>query len=201
MIKYNLSTYFLFPLLNLDIKLFRCDVKLPNYQYLSTRYVNTYIWDIEVETPEYSLCVVHRNIMDVGFTAFEDTLESMYNFVDSYDILEGNYGVKVFRIPQPFQKEKDLFLAGAYSKFSLEAKELCIKTAPITQKFSQTLPDIFNRKEELRAHQESKVGQSLPPDAELWSIPDVVKESLNYKSKQTLKDGVISYNRKVPLAK
>ena len=139
--------------------------------------------------------------MDVGFTAFEDTLESMGNFVDSYDILDGNYGVKVFNMLDAYHKEKDLFLSGAYSKFSEFAKDVCVKNAPIAKEFSQTLPDIFNRKEELRAHQEAKVEQKLPEDAELWSIPDVLKESLNYQSKQTLKNGVITYNRKVPLAK
>jgi len=199
LIKYNLSTYFLFPLLGLDYSLFKCSVKLPGSAFLGTRYVNTYLWDINAQSGNYSLLVVHRNVMDSGFQAFEDTLESMHNFVDSYDIVDSNYGVKVFSLHEAYHTEYDKFLVGKYSKFSQFAQDLCLTAAPIEMKFSQTLPDVFSRRHELRLHQEQKIGQPLLDDDEVWSVPDIVKETLNKSSKQTLQNGVIQYNRKIPM--
>ena len=180
--------------------MFKCDLKVPKMGYIGTRYVNSYLWNIKVKSPDYTLSVVHRNINDAQFQSFEDTLEGLANFVDSYDILETSYGVKVFELPKVFHTEYDLFLQGKYSHYCDDAKEFCIKEAPMTSLFANKLPDVFSRRKELREYQESKIGQDLPSDAEVWSTPNMVWETLNNESQKTLRDDYGTYNRKLSVA-
>lgn len=198
--KYNLSTYFLFPLLRVPPRLFDCSISLPGGKYVSSRYVNTFLWNLDAETEKFSLSVVHKNIMDKDFKSFEDTLESLDNFVDSYDILDSHYGVKVFSLDKMYYADYNSFLIGKYSKFSPMAQDLCQREKVAVTAFSDTIPDIFSQNSELRKYQEEKVGQSLAVGAECWSTPDIKKETINKSTKQALQDGISHYNRKIPLA-
>lgn len=190
----------MFPLLGVDPKMFKCDIKVPGLGYIGSRYVNTYLWNVNAKTPDYTLSVVHRNINDTRFQAFEDTLESLANFVESYDILDTNYGVKVFELPSLFRREYDLFLDGSYSRFSRDAKEIVLQEAPLSSVFSTKINDIFTKNPNLKAYQEGRMGVTITPDMELWSRPNMVLETLNNQSLETLRDGITKYNRKIAVA-
>lgn len=191
----------MFPLLEINPEIFTCTIQVPGSPLITSRYINTYLWDTNVKTADYTLLIVHSNINNKEFQAFEDTLESLPNYVDSYDILNTAYSVKVFSLNKNYYSEYDNFICGKYSKFSLDAKTLCLSKSPKNHAFTSYLPKIFNKSEDLRLEQEAKIEAKLPQNAEVWSIPDLIKETLNFESQKPLQNGSNKYNRKTSLAK
>lgn len=123
---------------------------------------------------------------------FQTFLQAEYKrtplLVEDYDY-PGGYVVTVYKFPEDFLREYDLFLRGKYSKFRKKYIDLFptrvevydSKTNSVKDKFSLQY-HIFNRTNALRKFWEEKLGyedNGLPEDLEYWSIPDVKKETLN----------------------
>jgi hypothetical protein len=103
--------------------------------------------------------------------------------VEDYDYA-GGYVVVVYRFPEEYKTEYNLFLEGKYSKFSKKYKALSpdiirvIKNGVEEDTYSIHY-HVFNKSEYMKKYWEDQLGTSLDPEMEMWSIPDI-------KGKETL---------------
>lgn len=130
-------------------------------------------------------------------TAFQQFLEKEYKrtplLVEDYDY-EGGYIVTVYKFPEKFMEEYNLFLEGKYSKFRKVYVELFPKEVLVTDSKGNKSMEIsltyhiFTRSEAIKRYWEEKIGQDIPDEMELWSSPDLEKETLDinniYKNDQ-----------------
>lgn len=185
----NNATIFLLPLIPLDKGIF--DFVMP-YKGRSSRLLNAYVYDLDV--PRYQknhISVVHSNRQDIGFKAFERVLENHKCCVDSYDISNTEYGVKVFRIPNDSLLSYEAFLRGKYSQFLLHDMASVLYFDYLNQ--GDYLHKVFSKDEELRAQKEEVLGTSLE-DKELWSIYDPEYDLLHEDLKDMLSSGKVQPN-------
>lgn len=96
--------------------------------------------------------------------------ENKDKIADEIDYEKG-YTVLVCPFPVKYIRDKEMFWAGKYSKFSKDFKALFKKNTPEM--------DVIIRDRGLRNQIEEILGQQLPEDSELASIPDKDKETLN----------------------
>jgi len=123
---------------------------------------------------------------------FQKFLQSEYRrtplLIDDYDY-PGGYVVTVYKFPDEFMKEYNLFLEGKYSKFSKKYIDLFPvrvevfdpKAGVTKEKFSLQY-HIFERTSAIRRYWEDRLGfkeGELPEDLEYWSIPEKDKETLD----------------------
>ena len=179
----NTTTVFLLPLIPLDKGIF--DFVMP-YKGKSSRLLNAYVYDADVQRYQRDhVSVVHSNLQDIGFRAFENILENHSCYVDSYDIANTEYGVKVFKIPDQSLLSYEAFLRGDYSRYYLHDIASVLYFNYLNQ--GDYLQKVFAKDEELRAKKEELLGTSLK-DNELWSIYDPQYDLLH----QDLKDQLSS---------
>ena len=179
----NSATIFLLPLIPLDKDIF--DFVLP-YKGKGSRLLNAYVYDVDV--PKYQkdhISVVHSNYQDIGFNAFEQVLENNKYYVDSYDIANTQYSVKVFEIPKGSLLSYEAFLRGEYSRFCLHDMASVLHFDYLNQ--GEYLQKVFSKSDDLRIKKEELLGTSLK-DKELWSIYDPEYDLLH----KTLKDKISS---------
>ena len=170
----NTVTTFLLPLLNIEPIVFK------------GRIINSYLQDTDVELyKENHIFVVHSNKQDPEFRYFEEILCRHENFVDSYDIVDSFFGVKVFKIPEKFKDEYYYFMRGKYSKYGLAARGMVFKCGLLPD--NRILHHVFTKSEELRSLKETSLGISLTSESELWSIWDPQIDVLNSDIKEFLK--------------
>lgn len=123
---------------------------------------------------------------------FQKFLELEYKrtplLVEDYDY-PGGYVVTVYKFPEEFMTEYELFLKGKYSKFRkkfvslfpVKVEVFDEKTGTYKDKFSLQ-HHIFNKTAAIRKYWEEFLGYKegeLPEGLEYWSIPDIEKETLN----------------------
>ena len=174
----NTCSVFLLPMLEIPKEVFE------------NRLVNAYMYDEEVmKYKRDHLFVVHSNRQDRHFNVFEKYLEERDNFVNSYDIVDSFFGVKVFSIDQKYRDAYEAFRQGKYSSFDLISRGSCFKFGVMED--NRVLHHVFRKSDELRRLKEINLGISLPDSQELWSIwndkydvitPDL-KDYLRAKSK------------------
>ena len=99
------------------------------------------------------------------------------NFVNSYDISDTFYGVKVLKFPSKFKREYELFLQGKYSEFSNTAKALITKYH-INNSQLKFAAHAVNKHEALRRFWENELQSSINSSQEYWSAPVEEKEVL-----------------------
>ena len=153
---FNDTTIFLFPLLGIP--------KLIFSKGHETRYINSFLRDdCLAKYGHYHLFITHKNFQDTQFKAFEDSLTSLDNYVDEYDICNNEVGVKIFKIPEEHIDDYHAFIEGRYSDFSKEAQEKVLTNnfSIISSAHIDYLKQVFNKCEILRDFQEKKVGQSI----------------------------------------
>lgn len=120
--------------------------------------------------------------------SFQLFLEKEYKrtplLVEDYDY-EGGYVISVYKFPSEFIEEYNLFLQGKYSKFGeayiglFPKKVSIIKNGKsIGSEFSLSY-HIFTRSSIIKKYWEKKIGEEIPDDMELWSAPDIEKETLD----------------------
>jgi len=193
MMKFTYTSLFVFPLLGIPKNLFSIS-KYSKGKYIGTRFVNAYLHHEGIDTPINSICVVYSNFMDKDQAAFQDTLEAYDNFRFTYDLLKGYMCVSVFSIPEDQLEAYNLFLEGQYSKYPNRSKSLCYDYVPgdidIMVPFLQS---IFLRESPRREKLERDLKVTLSDDAELWSIYDPEKESINPFNIKKLKSKIIEY--------
>lgn len=104
--------------------------------------------------------------------------------MEDYDY-RGGFVVVVYKINEKFLPDFQLFLEGKYSKFSKEYVKLFPSRIPVTRKdgskeVTYSLQHrLFNRTKDIRDLWEKRIGQPIPENMELWSIPDMSKEVLD----------------------
>jgi len=133
------------------------------------RIVNSYLYDEDVEAyRDNHIFVVHSNKQDREFVHFETILARHDCFVDSYDIVDTFFGVKVFKVPEVFEENYQNFLKGKYSRYDLAGKGTCFNFGLLPE--TRILHHVFTRSKELRELKESSLGIYLSEESELWSI-------------------------------
>ena len=185
----NSATIFLLPLIPLDKDIF--DFVLP-YKGKGSRLLNAYIYDVDV--PKYQkdhISVVHSNYQDIGFNAFEQVLENNKYYVDSYDIANTQYSVKVFEIPKGSLLSYEAFLRGEYSRFCLHDMASVLHFDYLNQ--GEYLQKVFSKSDDLRIKKEELLGTSLK-DKELWSIYDPEYDLLHKNLKDRISSSKLNIN-------
>lgn len=113
-------------------------------------------------------------------------LMDLYKSVDEYDV--GEYTMIVMDFPEKWEREWDLFVTGAYSKFSKDYKEIFgtgSKAPPLAEKHLGKVASpgwlIINKHPSVREAQEERIGQPLEDWQEVASIPYLEKEVFQYE--------------------
>jgi hypothetical protein len=98
----------------------------------------------------------------------------------------GDYVLVIFKLPPYFKADRDLFLIGAYSKYSEKAKDAIGEHLPkkikvdnkwvVSNSFKILYPTKKDREELGKA-----LDVKLDPDSEIYSVPDLDKETFNIK--------------------
>lgn len=174
--EFTCSTLFLLPAIGLQRK-----------DILKYGFMDAYLDDVNHE-PHYeaSVYLLFRPENMDGFQVF---LDKEYRrtklLIEDYDYA-GGYVVTVYRIPEEYLREYDLFLKGKYSKFRKKYMQLFARTAEVTTDDGKVVTEsslayhIFDRTPSMREYWEEKLGAQLDEDAEMWSKPDVEEgEKLN----------------------
>lgn len=152
---------------------------------IKPRLINAYLYDEDVDKyKEGHISIVHSNYQDLLFKPFEEMLTSNRSFVDSYDISDSQYGVKVFKIDEGCIKDYLAFRSGRYSKYTKVGMAICIKYGLLPN--NSVLSYVFNRSEELRRKKEAALGIRLSPESELWSKWSRDKDVLTPEIKKAL---------------
>lgn len=107
--------------------------------------------------------------------------------MEEYDYPKG-FVVLVYKFPAEYMDDYRLFLKGKYSSFSdkykslfpMEKKGTTNKGLPYTE--PSFFSHIFTKSKEMREFWERRVGQELEEKSDVWSIPNIVKETLNIKN-------------------
>jgi len=143
---------------------------------LKGRVLNAYLGDDNIDAyKEDHVFILHSNYQDKHFKLFESILESNEHFVNSYDIVNSFFGVKVYKIPDDFIAAYKSFLESKYSEYCMASRGMCFRYNLLPE--SRILHHVFSKSEELRNKKSEYLGIDLPEDAELWSTWD---KKLNY---------------------
>lgn len=110
-----------------------------------------------------------------GFTPEANPL-----FLFDFSMPERNVEMVVYRFPERYLSDAELFRKGKYSYFSDEAKKMIRLKSGLRWKVpaaNKTVISAFellalDRDPDLKAHLENELQVQLPDDAELMSIPD-----------------------------
>jgi len=170
----NLSSLFLLPLLKIS------EEKLTMFGF-----TNTYLDDIGApETYSYDVLFVLFQPNDL--LAFQEFVSSQYNknsLVADYDY-EGGFVVLVYRLPEEFKADYELFYQSKYSKFSEEFKKQFPVKVDLTKvvgyrhEVLSTQWAIFKRDKTLINELKEECGMDIDDNTELCSSIDTTKEVL-----------------------
>lgn len=83
------------------------------------------------------------------------------NFIDIYD-LDINSVVYVFKVPEIYLEDYEIFMQGKYSKHTNKFKQLFFE--------DPNFMAIFNKDPKLKSSLEEEIKMSIPDGAEVWSI-------------------------------
>jgi hypothetical protein len=199
-VKFTKTATFLFPLLNIPKKFFKCDIRDPwGRMKYSTRFLNAYLKHEEITKYSDSnhVFLILRNYRDPEFENFYSSLCKLSNYVDDYD--SGSCLIAVFKVPEFLQDDFNMIKEGLYSKVSQKAKELILSNHYFSHE-SSTIPMILYKSEALRREWEKRLSnehKECPSivdlrDQEVWAILNIQKETLtktildSYKEKKQL---------------
>lgn len=200
--QYNTCTRLLFPICEIPKEIFyfsKSDIRFVGDTF-SSRYINSYFYDEEVDVyDEGHIFVAHRNYMDPTFDDFESKIQSLDNYVDSYDICHGKVGVKIFRVPEDMIEDYNLIIDGKYSQISKEAIQR-IGYNSIDDK--ELTGSIIIKSEELKSQWEKALSTDSCPvvlgDQEVWPIVSdkfqLVKNTLNNEIRRLIYEKIIVPN-------
>lgn len=156
------TTLFLLPALKLEYKVLK-----------TLGFINAFSF---VKGKSYKDCISVLFNPDEQTELGEFIDENKDRIIDEIDFGKG-YTLVVFTYPVKYIRDKELFWKGKYSQFSSEYKSL-FKAA--TTKFQM---QVIKRDEALREFVEKTVGQELPEDSEVISIPEEIYETIDLKDK------------------
>lgn len=149
-------------------------------------FINAYIDDVDHE-PHYdkSLYLLFKpeSVAELSLFIGQEKLRTGA-LVEDYDYA-GGFTVLVYTFPYQYHREWNHFLKGEWSEFSAKYAELFPKEVNIKTKTGAQRKDasiwnlVFNRLPELKEFWEKRIDVVLDDEMELWSIPDIKKETLD----------------------
>jgi len=167
--EFTCSTIFMLPAIGLQRK-----------DILSYGFMEAYLDDVNHE-PHYDASL-YLLFKPEEMDAFQVFLEKEYKrtklLIEDYDYA-GGYVVIVYKIPEEYMKEFEMFLKGKYSKFRKKYMLLFPKTVKIENEDGKSVTEmslayhIFDKTQSIRDYWEEKVGIVLDEEAEMWSKPDI----------------------------
>lgn len=150
--KYNLSSYFLLPIISGNITKDR-------------NFINSYLYDISSDTPDDCIYVLMKS---------ENEMLSQMSLYVNHRKVGDNY-LYTFNIDY-YKSDIKLFTEGKYSKFSEDLKELLCNRSGVKNIMLSEIYKILYRTQERREKIEELIGQKLHDDAEVASSPDLENE-------------------------
>lgn len=182
-VKFTKTATFLFPLLGIPKKLFKCNIldRFGRLKY-DNRFLNAYLKNTHIEKYDDKdyVFVVMRNYQDVDFDGFCKTLQAFPNYVDEYDVEDCL--IMIFSVPEENQADFDLLKQGQYSKISVRCRDLILANNYF---FGQihTLPLILTKAKVLKEMWETRLSEvnSIADlgNQEVWSIINMEEETLS----------------------
>lgn len=190
-IRYNKSKTYLLPLLSEKISLDK-----HYYKYIE----NCYIYD---DMDLYYDCIyLEHNFSNIKVNTdkYENNLINNEYFVDIIQ-LNDNIKIFVFKFPELFKYEYDIFQQGKYSKFQRDAKHIIIDF--FTEIYSgnmnainflMKLKQVLFKDNKLKEKIEEELNVILSDDAELTDIMDTNDETIKIKENITQKETASIYS-------
>jgi hypothetical protein len=179
-IRYNKSKTYLLPLLAEVIEI---DTRFFNHLK------NTFISDTNDKYKDCIFILHDFSFKNPEFTNYEHKLTNNPYFVDLIDI--DNLVLYIFKFPEEYMEEYNLFKKGKYSKFGEDAKKVIINFfGHIYQgnlnavKFLLALKQILYKDKKLKERIEEDLRVTLPKDAELTDIASMEDETFNITNKK-----------------
>ena len=145
--------------------------------------LNSFIGDTEYPEYDNHIFLLHKFQGSKSFLLYEQELTSNNLFVKSYDPDKHNT-MHVFKVPEKYQKEYDLFKQGKYSEVDYEYKVLIFKFHSIIDPEHRVAKVLFKH-DDLKEEIEDRIGVVLPQGNELSSVPDLDVEFFSAKFKNT----------------
>lgn len=176
---FNITSAFIFPLLEIPKDLFLCNVKnIFGKTLLTNRFINCYLGDIQI-TKQYNyekgfVYLLINNYQDSDYQTFFDTLQSFPSYFDNYERL--GCTIFIFKIPDTNFYDYQLLLEGKYSEVSPDAKKLIMKNHFFIGE-SYNIPLILNKALALKNSWEFIIGDSIG-EQDVWSKVLPEKESI-----------------------
>jgi hypothetical protein len=182
-VKYTKTSTFLFPLLDISKSLFKCDIKKNDKQIMTTRFLNAFLNDKDLNNTLYNdgpfVFIVIKPYQDIDFDKFHSDLIVLDNYVDEY--IKNNYLVMLFKIKDKYMKDYELILKGKYSKVSKAGKKIINNNSYFSGQ-SHIVPLILRKAEELKESWQRRLTADNKiidlGDQEVWGILDMEKENL-----------------------
>lgn len=161
----NKSAYFILPLIGIRIS------QLENF-------INSYLY---YDLNEFIGKSGNKKYVYINLHLENNILEDNKYFA-SKEITNINTIIYKFNFPERLYKDYNYFVEGKYSEFSETAKRiLCNYSSGKQINKNSQMYGILYKTETRRAYIEELVGEKLPINAELLSIPDLEKEIYLYE--------------------
>jgi hypothetical protein len=134
--------------------------------------VNAYLSDSSVTKKRVnSISLLLKYNGNTQFEKLEQELMSWDTYVDSYELLKGQFIMYVFDIPEELLEDYFLILKGKYSEISMEAKKLLLAG----RANKSPMPYILRKSSQLRDHWEDILDVNLG-DQDVWSVFEIKDE-------------------------
>ena len=136
---------------------------------------NSYVINNEEEK---AFSVLYQWNGGIEFTSYEEELMNHTLFIGHEDY--GQYVLYKFRLPENAAKILKLFIAGKYSDYPYEIKNL-VRDFVKARGFSNydRIFQILNREDSIRLQMEKDLGITISPHAELSSPPEMDTENFS----------------------
>lgn len=156
-IKKNKSCFFILPLLG-----------QPSYWYYGI--INCYLRDI-INKPEFDNQKLFLNVK-----TYDNKLAVTKYFNQFYQLEDGSY-MYIFDIPKQYNNDYNRFCQGRYSEMSEDAKQVICRLSGIKPIQNSTVYKVLYKTSDQKKKIEDSIGVELPIDAEVYSVPNIDKET------------------------
>lgn len=152
---------------------------------------NVYLKDSDDKHARCIYLLYNFNDKDEGFAEYEHDLITNELFVDSYDI--GNKVLYVFKFPEEYINEYEMYMKGKYSKFGRDAKELILDFWNVIHRnnfhakaFLTKVKGVLFKEKQLKTQLEKQLSSlgcpiKIKDGAELGDIANMKNETYNFK--------------------
>lgn len=142
-----------------------------NFYLTGTRLLNAF-----VRTPEHDnvIALLYRFSGQKTFLGMESSIRHTPGFISAEDMTSSTV-LYTLNVPDRFMEDYTLFLQGSYSRMSEAYKERILRFHEMGP--SSAIGQILYKSEDRKKSLEEMLETRLPPDAEVFSSPDLDKET------------------------